>query len=103
MNAHAAVLRYSRAPLAFRRAPLRSTPSRRRQTLGLGAPQYRGTVPGLSGSGLAGPDWSWLARSASLSASLRSFTSGLAAMTLATMTKGWKAGTAAIARFPIDA
>ena len=93
MNAHAAMLRYPRAPFAFRRAPLRSTPSRRRQALGLGAPQYRGTVPGR-----ADMEPAWLAWSASLSASLKSFASSLAVVT-----KGWKAGTAAIARVPIDA
>jgi hypothetical protein len=102
MNAHAAVLRYPRAPLAFRRAPLRSAPSRRRQAIALGADQYRSYLrvfmPGSTSCDSASSSSLWLALSRSFPALSQSFTSLFLAAT-----KTWKAGTAVISRVPVNA
>src|SRR5713101_5961601 len=97
MNAHAAVMRYPRAPLGFQRAPLRSAPSRRRQAIALSAAQYRSCLRVLV-PGSASCDSSWLALSRSFPALSESFTSLFMAAT-----RTWKASTAVIRRVPVDA
>src|SRR5229473_799368 len=92
MNAHAAMMRYPRAPLAYQRASLRSPPSRRRQAVGLNMPHTALTREP------ANCDSSWLALSRSFRALSGTFT-----FLVITVTRTWKSGTTPIRRIPVDA